>query len=256
MNHMKKLMATALVLTIGVGIVLGSSAVSTVNAKSNDNKANTQNQQQLALIDPNDTALLLVDPQSGLLQTVKDLDVPTVRGNVRALAKMAELANIPVITTASVPDGPNGPLIPEVKDLPNATFVPRHGEINAWDDPDFVKAVEATGKKTLIIAGTWSSVCMTFPTLSALKAGYKVYSVIDASGTYSKMSSDITLTRIVQAGAVPVDTVSLVAEVQRTWNRSDAGKFAAIYAERVPNYGLLIESYQEAYGAGQKAVTK
>ncbi|WP_214484889.1 isochorismatase family protein [Bacillus sp. SM2101] len=204
-------------------------------------------------IDPSDAALLLIDHQSGLFQTVKDLDVPTLKRHVKALVKLAQIANIPVITTASVPEGPNGPLIPEVSNIPNATYVPRNGEINAWDNPNFVKTVEETGKKTLIIAGTWTSVCMAFPTLSALSEGFKVYDVIDASGTTSDMSNDITLARMVQAGAVPVDTVSFVSEVQRTWNRSDAEEFASIYAELVPNYGLLIESYGTAYEEGQKS---
>ncbi|MEI5906428.1 isochorismatase family protein [Bacillus spongiae] len=204
-------------------------------------------------IDPSDAVLLLIDHQSGLFQTVKDLDVPTLKRHVKALVKLAKVANIPVVTTASVPEGPNGPLIPEVSNIPNATYVPRNGEINAWDNPNFVKAVEDTGKKTLIIAGTWTSVCMAFPTLSALAEGFQVYDIIDASGTTSDMSKDITLARMVQAGAVPVDTVSFVSEVQRTWNRPDAEEFASIYAELVPNYGLLIESYGTAYEEGKKS---
>ncbi|WP_214484721.1 hydrolase [Bacillus sp. SM2101] len=208
--------------------------------------------QKSTFIDPNDAVLLLIDHQSGLFQTVKDIDVPTLRRNVLALTKLAQIADIPVITTASVPEGPNGPLIPEVSNIPNATYVPRNGEINSWDNPNFVKTVEETGRKTLIIAGTWTSVCMAFPTLSALAEGYAVYDIIDASGTTSNMSKDITLARMVQAGAVPVDTMSVVSEVQRTWNRSDAEEFASLYAELVPNYGLLIESYGTAYGEGKK----
>jgi nicotinamidase-related amidase len=93
-----------------------------------------------------------------------------------------------VITTASVPQGPNGPLIPEIHaNAPHAQYVARKGEINAWDNPEFVAAVNATGRKTLIIAGTITSVCMAFPSISAVADGYKVFAVIDASGTYSKM---------------------------------------------------------------------
>ncbi|MBA9027206.1 hypothetical protein [Peribacillus huizhouensis] len=106
------------------------------------------NQQNNVFIDPNDAALLLIDHQSGLFQTVKDLDVPTLRRNAIALARLAKVTNIPTITTDSVPSGPNGPLIPEIKEiLPELVYVPRNGEINAWDNPNFVKAVEATGKK-------------------------------------------------------------------------------------------------------------
>ncbi|MGN4124412.1 hydrolase [Lysinibacillus sphaericus] len=211
------------------------------------------NQHNNVFIDPKDVALLLIDHQSGLFQTVKDLDVPTLRRNAIALAKMAKLTNIPTITTDSVPSGPNGPLIPEIKELlPDVVYVPRNGEINAWDNPNFVKAVEATGKKTLIIAGTLTSVCMAFPTLSALAAGYKVYAVVDASGNWSKMATDITLARVVQAGAIPIDTLALISEVQKTWNRPDAMEFAAIFGDYLmPNYGLLIESYQRAFSEGQ-----
>ncbi|WP_106769683.1 hydrolase [Paenibacillus faecalis] len=210
------------------------------------------NQQQNVFIDPNDALLLLIDHQSGLFQTVQDMDVTALRRNAIALAKMAKLVNIPAITTDSVPTGPNGPLIPEIQEiLPDIVYVPRNGEINAWDNPNFVKAIEETGKKTLIIAGTLTSVCMAFPTLSALAAGYKVYTVVDASGNWSKMATDITLARVVQAGAIPTDTLALISEIQGTWNRPDAEEFAKIFSEIMPHYGLLIESFQKAYSEGQ-----
>lgn len=118
---------------------------------------------------------------------------------------------MPVITTASVPQGPNGPLIPEIHQVaPHAQYVARKGQINSWDNPDFVAAVKATGKKQLIIAGTITSVCMAFPAISAIAEGYQVFCVVDASGTYSKMAEEITLARIVQAGAVPMDTAAVV----------------------------------------------
>lgn len=212
------------------------------------------NQQNNVFIDPNDAVLLLIDHQSGLFQTVKDLDVPTLRRNLIALAKVAKIAKLPTITTASVPSGPNGPLTPEISEiLPEAVYVSRNGEINAWDNPNFVKAVEETGRKTLIIAGTLTSICMAFPTLSALAAGYKVYTVIDASGNWSQMATDITLARVAQAGAIPIDTAALISEIQQTWNRSDAMEFAGIYADLFPNYRLLIESYQRAFSEGQQA---
>ena len=107
-----------------------------------------------ALLDPSDTAILLLDHQSGLFQVVKDIPVAELRANVTALAKLATLLKIPVITTASEPNGPNGPLMPEIHQYaPHAVFVPRKGEVNAWDNEDFVKAVRATGRKTLLMAG-------------------------------------------------------------------------------------------------------
>ncbi|MNZ66941.1 Isochorismatase family protein [compost metagenome] len=208
---------------------------------------------QRPVIDPNDTAMLLIDHQSGLFQTVKDMPMTELRNNAITLAKIATLAKIPVITTASVPQGPNGPLIPEIHEAaPHAQYVARKGEINAWDNPDFVAAVEKTGKKTLVIAGTITSVCMAFPSIAAVNAGYKVFAVIDASGTYSKMAQEITLARVVQAGVVPMDTAAVCSEIQQTWNRPDAVQWAEAYSLIFPHYRLLIESYTKA----QEVVTK
>ncbi|MNH04226.1 Isochorismatase family protein [compost metagenome] len=202
---------------------------------------------QVPRIDPDDAAMLLIDHQSGLFQTVKDMPMTELRANAITLAKIASLAKIPVITTASVPQGPNGPLIPEIHEAaPHARYVARKGEINAWDNPEFVAAVEQTGRKTLIIAGTITSVCMAFPSISAVNAGYKVFAVIDASGTYSKMAQEITLARIMQAGVVPMDTAAVCSEVQRTWNREDAQQWAEAYSSVFPHYQLLIESYLKA----------
>jgi nicotinamidase-related amidase len=202
---------------------------------------------QKPIIDPNDSVVLLIDHQSGLFQTVGDMPMPELRARAAALAKMATLCKLPVITTASVPQGPNGPLIPEIhENAPHAKYVARKGEINAWDNPDFVAAVKATGRKTLIIAGTITSVCMAFPAIAAVHDGYKVFAVVDASGTYSKMAQEITLARVVQAGVVPMDTAAVASELQRTWHRDDAQEWAKIYTNIFPAYQLLIESYMKA----------
>ncbi|MBK1865017.1 hydrolase [Taklimakanibacter albus] len=199
------------------------------------------------VIDPDDAVMLLIDHQSGLFQTVNDMPMPVLRNHAAALARMASLAKLPVITTASVPQGPNGPLIPEIhQNAPHAQYVARKGEINAWDNPDFVAAVKATKRKTLIIAGTITSVCMAFPAISAVQDGYKVFAVVDASGTYSKMAQEITLARVVQAGVVPIDTAAVASELQRTWHRDDAQQWAEIYTKIFPEYQLLIESYLKA----------
>src|SRR5262245_61552004 len=110
------------------------------------------------LLDPSDSLLLLLDHQSGLFQTVKDIPIDDLRRNVVMLAKLATLLRVPVITTASEPNGPNGPIMPEIREFaPEATYVPRKGEVNAWDNEDFVRTVNATGRKTLIMAGVWTS---------------------------------------------------------------------------------------------------
>ncbi len=210
--------------------------------------------QEKVMINPKDVVMLLIDHQSGLFNLVQDIPVADLRRNVTALAKVAALLKIPLLTTASVPDGPNGPLIPEIHQLaPHAQFVARHGQINAWDMPDFVKAIEATGRKTLIIAATLTSVCLAFPAVCAAAAGYKVYAVVDASGNWSKMATDLTIARLAQAGAIPIDTLAVISELQQTWNRPDALAFANLFADHMmPNYRLLMESYDKA----QSVVTK
>ncbi len=202
---------------------------------------------QRPVINADDAVMLLIDHQSGLFQTVGDMPMPELRARAGALASMATLAKMPVITTASVPQGPNGPLIPEIHaNAPHAQYIARKGEINAWDNPEFVAAVKATGRKTLIIAGTITSVCMAFPAISAVADGYKVFAVIDASGTYTKMAQEITLARVVQAGVVPMDTAAVASELQKTWNREDAMQWAEVYTKVFPAYQLLIESYVKA----------
>lgn len=199
------------------------------------------------MIDPDDVLMLLIDHQSGLFNTVKDIPVADLRNNAIALAKTATLLNIPVLTTASVPDGPNGPLIPEIHEsAPHAQYIPRTGQVNAWDNPPFVEAIENSGRKTLVIAGTLTSVCLAFPSISAVEAGYTVYAVVDASGNWSKMATDLTIARLAQAGAIPVDTFAILAELFRTWNRPEGSQFAQLICQLLPEYQCLIESYEKS----------
>lgn len=205
------------------------------------------------MIDPEDAVMLLIDHQSGLFQLVRDIDQPVLRSHATALAKVARLAKVPTFTTASVPDGPNGPLIPEIHQAnPEAVYIPRTGQINAWDNPAWVEAIEKTGRKTLLIAGTLTSVCMAFPALSARAAGYKVFCIIDASGNWSQMATDITMARMAQAGAMPIDTYAVLAELMATWNRPDAMEFAQVMVDHiVPPYRALMESYDKAQQVGK-----
>lgn len=203
------------------------------------------------LFDPEDAAVLLIDHQTGLFQTVKDVPLRDLRANVVVLARSARLSSAPIITTASEPDGPNGPLMSELAEVaPDAIYVPRKGEVSAWDNEDFVKTVEATGRKTLIMAGVWTSVCVAFPALQARAAGYTVYAVMDASGDMSEMASTAALLRMTQAGIIPVTTNAVLAELQRTWARPDAAAWGALYSELAPHYGAVTESYQKALGVG------
>ena len=207
-----------------------------------------------ALLDPSDTVLLLLDHQTGLLQTVKDIGITELRANTPLLAKLATMHKIPVIVSASEPNGPNGPLIPEIRQAaPQAIYVARKGEVNAWDNQDFVDTVRKTGRKTVIVAGVWTSVCVMFPALDAKAAGYRVYAVMDASGDPSELASRTTLARFAQAGIVPTTANAVLSEVHRTWNRPDAAELAKLYGLAAPNYAAVAESFQKAQEAARQA---
>ena len=198
--------------------------------------------------------MLLLDHQRGLFQTVKDVPLRDLRANTVALAKIAELAKVPIIYTASEPGGSNGPIMEELAAaMPNAKYVARKGDISDWDNAEFVKAVEATGKKTLVIAGVWTSVCVAFPAIQAKADGYKVYAVMDASGDVSQLATDAALARMTQAGVIPASTNVVLGEFQRTWNRPDAAQWGAIYSELAPNYRAVAESYNKAQDVAKQA---
>jgi nicotinamidase-related amidase len=137
--------------------------------------------------------------------------------------------------------------MPEIHEFaPHAVFVPRKGEVSAWDNEDFVNAVRETGRKTLIIAGVWTSVCVMFPALDAKAAGYRVYAVMDASGDPSEFASRTTLARFAQAGVIPTSANAVLCEIHRTWRRPEAAELAKLYGLVAPNYAAVMESYQKA----------
>lgn len=191
-----------------------------------------------------DLAVLLVDHQTGLISgLVRDYGVDEFKNNVLALGDTAKFFDLPVILTTSFENGPNGPLMQELVDLfPDAPKIARPGQINAWDNEDFVKAIEATGKKQLIIAGVVTDVCVAFPALSAIKAGYEVFVVTDASGTFNKQVADASLTRMAHGGARLMNWFSVACELQRDW-RNDVEGFGALISSHLPGYQNLMGSY-------------
>ncbi|KIV61175.1 Nicotinamidase family protein YcaC [Bacillus mycoides] len=194
-----------------------------------------------------DVAVLLVDHQTGLISSlVRDYGVDEFKNNVLALANTAKFFDLPVILTTSFEDGPNGPLMQQLIELfPNAPKIARPGQINAWDNDEFVKAIEATGKKQLIIAGVVTDVCVAFPALSAINAGYEVFVVTDASGTFSKQVADAALMRMAHGGVQLMNWFSVAAELQRDW-RNDVEGFGALLAKHLPSYQNIIGSYMGA----------
>jgi nicotinamidase-related amidase len=197
-----------------------------------------------ARLSADNAAVLLVDHQTGLLSLVQDYGPDEFKNNVLALADIAKLFNLPTILTTSFEAGPNGPILPELQALfPDAPFIPRPGQINAWDNADFVKAVKATGRKQLIIAGVVTDVCVAFPTLCALQEGFQVFVVVDASGTFNKSVRDAALMRMAHAGAEMTNWFAVACELQRDWRNNMEG-LAALFARRLPAYGNLITSYK------------
>ena len=194
-------------------------------------------------LDKDNAAVLLVDHQAGLLSLVRDIDPDRFKNNVLALADLAKYFKLPTILTTSFETGPNGPLMPELKTLfPDAPYIARPGQINAWDNEDFVKAVKATGRKQLIIAGVVTDVCVTFPTLSALAEGFEVFVVTDASGTFNETVQQAAWARMAAAGAQLVNWFSVACELQGDW-RNDMEGLANLLSPRIPNYRNLMNSY-------------
>ncbi|ENW97799.1 isochorismate family cysteine hydrolase YcaC [Acinetobacter sp. NIPH 298] len=196
-------------------------------------------------LDKDNAAVLLVDHQTGLLSLVRDIDPDKFKNNVLALANAAKYFNLPTILTTSFENGPNGPLVPELKEIfPDAPYIARPGQINAWDNEDFVKAVKATGKKQLIIAGVVTEVCVAFPTLSALAEEFEVFVITDASGTFNALTRDAAWDRMSSAGAQMMTWFGMACELHRDW-RNDIEGLGALFSNHIPDYRNLINSYNQ-----------
>lgn len=194
-------------------------------------------------LDKDNAAVLLVDHQTGLLSLVRDIDPDRFKNNVLALADLANYFGLPTILTTSFEDGPNGPLVPELKEMfPDAPYIARPGQINAWDNEDFVKAVKATGKKQLIIAGVVTEVCVAFPALSALEEEFDVFVITDASGTFNELTRDAAWDRMSGAGAQLMTWFGAACELHRDW-RNDIEGLGALFSNHIPDYRNLMNSY-------------
>ncbi|MBH2868692.1 hydrolase [Serratia marcescens] len=199
-------------------------------------------------LDKDQAAVLLVDHQAGLLSLVRDIDPDRFKNNVLALGDLAKYFNLPTILTTSFENGPNGPLVPELKaQFPDAPFIPRPGQINAWDNDDFVKAVKATGRKQLIIAGVVTEVCVAFPALSALNEGFEVFVVTDASGTFNELTRQSAWSRMEAAGAQLMTWFGVACELHRDW-RNDIEGLGTLFSNHIPGYRNLMTSYNTLAG--------
>ncbi len=194
-------------------------------------------------LDKNNAAVLLVDHQTGLLSLVRDIDPDRFKNNVLALADLAKYFALPTILTTSFEEGPNGPLVPELKaTFPEAPYIARPGQINAWDNEDFVDTVKATGKKQLIIAGVVTEVCVAFPALSALAEEFDVFVVTDASGTFNELTRTAAWNRMSEAGAQLMTWFAVACELHRDW-RNDVDGLGELFSNHIPDYRNLINTH-------------
>ena len=190
-----------------------------------------------------DAAMLLIDHQVGLLSLVRDFTPAEFKNNVMAVADTAKHFNLPTVLTTSFEQGPNGVLLPEIRRMfPNAPFIPRPGQINAWDNEDFVKAVKATGRKQLVIAGIVTEVCVAIPALSALNEGFEVFVVVDASGTFNKTTRNAAIGGMQQAGAQMITWFAMASELQRDW-RDNGDGLKKIYCDHLLEYDALVVAH-------------
>ncbi len=196
---------------------------------------------------PQNAALLMIDHQTGISNGITDISQTEFKNNTEALAKIGKMFNLPSLITTSASDGPNGPLLPcIIQILPDAPIIHRPGQINAWDCEEFVDAVEKLGRKKLIMAGVSTDVCLSFAAISAVNAGYEVYAVIDASGTWNQLVANVAILRMTQAGIIPMTWVAVAAEIQNDWRKPTGEKLAEIMSEHLPFYGNVINSFIDA----------
>lgn len=172
------------------------------------------------LLTPENAALLVIDYQPPQMNTIRSMDSLTLIRNTVSLVQTAKLYGLPmVISTVSVKTGGNPDTVPQIKgEMESATWIDRTS-INAWEDADFVKAVEATKRKKLVMGALWTEVCLAFPALDAMRAGYEVFVPVDCVGGTSTAAHDAALRRVETAGAHPVSWISILCELQRDWAR-------------------------------------
>ena len=172
------------------------------------------------LLTPQNSALIVIDYQPSQLQTVSSMDHQLLTDNIVSVARLAKTFKLPIVlSTVGVEGRGQAPTLPELKAVLDDDEEIDRTEINAWENEAFRSAVEAIGRKKLIMTALWTEVCLAFPSLDALRDGYEVYPVVDAVGGTSPEAHRAGLERVVQAGAQPIGWVSLACELQRDWAR-------------------------------------
>lgn len=197
------------------------------------------------LLDPTNCAVIFIDHQPQMTFGVANIDRQLLMNNVLVLAKAAKIFEVPVILTTVETKSFSGNMWPQLTQLfPGNTPVQRTS-MNSWEDKNFVAAVEKTGRKKLVIAALWTEVCLAFPAIQAMQAGYEVYAVEDACGGTSEVAHRAAMDRIVQAGAVPVTAIQVLLEFQRDWARR--GTYDAVMSLVLEHCGAYGQGVEYAY---------
>ena len=192
------------------------------------------------LLTPDNCVVALIDLQPQMLFGVANFDRQTVIEMNVLLAKAARVFDVPVVLTTVETKGFSGNLWPQIEAVfPDRTPIER-SSMNSWDDPDFVGAVERTGRRKIVLAGLWTETCVALATVQALHDGYEVYVVEDCCGDVSQLANENAMKRVVQAGAKPVTALSVLLEWQRDWAAKDT--YDAVLD--------IIKTHCGAYGMG------
>ena len=201
-----------------------------------------------SMITPQDTALVLIDFQPAMFQGVESHDRLSIVHNVQVLAKSARAFKLPTVLSTVAKDSFSGPFMPEVTDLFPGQDVVDRTSINAWLDAGFRRAVEATQRRKIVLAGLWTEACVMFPTLDLLKAGYQVHVPTDACGDVTAEAHERAVQRLVQAGAVPMTSLQVCFELQQDWARGETyEKVMDILRAHTP-YGIQVRFSKWALG--------
>jgi nicotinamidase-related amidase len=200
------------------------------------------------LLTPQNCAIALIDYQPAMFFGVQSHDRLPVVHNAAVLAKTAKLFKIPIILSTIAQDTFSGPLIPEITSVSPEQKIIDRTAINAWIDSNFRKAIEATGRKKIVISGLWTEACVLFPTMDMLKAGYEVYVPTDACGDVSKEAHERSVQRLIQAGAVPITSLQLLFELQQDWARSETYEGVMKILKAESPYGIQVSFSKWALG--------
>lgn len=194
------------------------------------------------MLTPENCALVLIDYQPEQYRTITSSTREEIDLNVIALCRLAVAYDIPVIvSTVAVGMGVNEGTAAEIMaELPGVTEIDRTG-VNSWEDADFRAAVEATGRKNIVMAGLWTEVCLTFPTLDMQAEGYHVYPVADAVGGISPVAHEQALERMRAAGATPITAIQFGSELMRNWARESSQKFREVLKWYFPKRFALMK---------------